>query len=843
MSHRVGCFVLLVLLVLVLGAGQASALSYQARASYATGENPVGVAVGDLSGDGLPDLVTSNVLGDSVSVFLGTGSGAFGAKTDFATGDDPFAVAVGDVSGDGKADIVTADRTPGKVSVLLGDGAGAFGAKTDYSVGVSPMGVKLADLNGDGRLDIVVNNNGCNSVGVLLGTGSGAFAPVVRTNTALGPWSLAVGDVNGDGHLDVVTANVTSSSVSVFPGTGAGGFGTRVDLTAAAATCVAVGDVNGDGALDIVTGDRNLTASVWLGTGTGGFSARTTFATGVDRPIWISLPDLNGDGARDLVLTNGASATASVFVNLGTGSFGPAILVPTGQGASGVLAEDLNDDAKLDLVTADNGAQTVSVLLGEFEAPSGSMTVEAGSAATGTRLVRVGSAVAEATQMRLRDQGGQWSPWVTYAHTAYWSLPGSDGTKVVEAQYRNRVDATAVLSDSIVLDMTAPVTSDDAPAGWRTTSPVTVALTPDDGSGSGVARTQYKVDGDASWSTGTSVAIDGDGVHTLRYRSVDAAGNVEETQFATVRVDATAPVLSIAGVDDAWHAGPVLALISASDGASGPAGASYALDDAGWTPGYGVLVTLEGDHTLKYKATDVAGNATGEQTAHVKIDLTAPVTTAGDDAAWTNKAVTIDFAPVDALSGMAGGRAGTQYSLDGGASWHTGSAATVDPDPTGHSTDGQAVLYRSTDNAGNLEATRSCVARLDTRRPVTSGRGRDGDPWQEGRLQDQGGRRPTRQPHGVGDDRHQDERRQDAQDPAGRPGRHRHAGHGRLGEVHAEARDLQVRRHRQGRRRQPAEQGRRQQADREVTAPRAPHFTVSVLPVIFTCVLPAWSVA
>ena len=84
------------------------------------------------------------------------------------------------------------------------------------------------------------------------------------------------------------------------------------------------------------------------------------------------------------------------------------------------------------------------------------------------------------------------------------------------------------------IDTAAPVTGDDAPDGWQG-GPVTVTLSPTDaGSGisGGLAKTEYKLDGAATWSSGTSVAISGDGVHTLVFRSSDAIGNLESASRA-----------------------------------------------------------------------------------------------------------------------------------------------------------------------------------------------------------------------------------------------------------------------------------------------------------------------
>ena len=88
------------------------------------------------------------------------------------------------------------------------------------------------------------------------------------------------------------------------------------------------------------------------------------------------------------------------------------------------------------------------------------------------------------------------------------------------------------------IDTTAPVTSDDAPAAWAKGA-VTVHLTATD-AGSGVAGTQYKLDG-GGWTSGTQATVSGNGVHTLAYRSTDELGTVEADKSCTVRIDTVRP--------------------------------------------------------------------------------------------------------------------------------------------------------------------------------------------------------------------------------------------------------------------------------------------------------------
>ena len=102
------------------------------------------------------------------------------------------------------------------------------------------------------------------------------------------------------------------------------------------------------------------------------------------------------------------------------------------------------------------------------------------------------------------------------------------------------------LSADITLDGTPPVTTSDAPTGWKAAS-VTVHLSPND-TGSGVASTEYSTDGGSTWLPGTSLTVVADrvahvtdGPTTVWYRSADHAGNTEATRTCTVRLDTKAP--------------------------------------------------------------------------------------------------------------------------------------------------------------------------------------------------------------------------------------------------------------------------------------------------------------
>jgi hypothetical protein len=172
---------------------------------------PVEVAVGDVNGDGKPDIVATDPPLNSVSVLPNAGNGTFGAAQTYAVGGAPAALAVGDVSGDGKLDLVTAN-TNGTVSVLVNQGTGAFGAAQSYAVGGPVNSVALADFNHDGRLDIATA--GSTETDVLLNTGGGAFAAYRKVGPAGS--SVVAADFNGDGYPDLALGDRSGTSIDVL---------------------------------------------------------------------------------------------------------------------------------------------------------------------------------------------------------------------------------------------------------------------------------------------------------------------------------------------------------------------------------------------------------------------------------------------------------------------------------------------------------------------------------------------------------------------------------------------------------------------------------------------------
>ena len=349
--------------------------AFQPKVDVGTGIGPNSVVIVDANGDGSLDLVSANFSGaeKAVCVVLGRGDGTFVERVDYATAGSPLSVAVKDLNGDSKPDLVAANNSGSDVSVRLGNGDGTFQARHEFPTGLNPASVAIEDVDGDSRPDIVTTNFGAASVSFLKGKGDGDFETKIDYVTGNGPSSIAIADVTGDGTLDIVTADYTDSTVTVLPGLGLGAFGPKQDLQVYPyPASIGIADVNGDTKLDLVVSHilafpTNGLVAVYLGAGGGTFFAPTYYNVG-QKPYSLAVGDVNGDGKPDIVTANYDDNSVAVLPNKGDGSgtFYLATYYTTGTNPYSVAIGELTGGGTVDIVTANSGANTVSVLESSF---------------------------------------------------------------------------------------------------------------------------------------------------------------------------------------------------------------------------------------------------------------------------------------------------------------------------------------------------------------------------------------------------------------------------------------------------------------------------------------------
>lgn len=287
---------------------------------------PVGgaaaVASADLDGDGREDLAVAH--DRSFSVYLNTGgSFVFKAGWSFSTFVPPstlvpaplaLGVAAGDLDGDGDKDLLLVDAAGLRVG--LNDGSGAFSGFAQYPQPADTGGASLADVDQDGVLDAIVTVLSLlprnDWIEVRLGDGAGGFGGSVALSPldcGVGP--PAVGDVDDDGLPDVVTVDTVTRRVVWYRGLGGGSFSSGRDgpPLGPLPTSPRLVDLNADGALDLVvpsSGSRYVSVFVRSGPGTWRSDRRLSTRSVSDAAAF----DVDGDGKPDVVTAGNRGVAA-----------------------------------------------------------------------------------------------------------------------------------------------------------------------------------------------------------------------------------------------------------------------------------------------------------------------------------------------------------------------------------------------------------------------------------------------------------------------------------------------------------------------------------------------------
>jgi Subtilase family/FG-GAP-like repeat/Ig-like domain CHU_C associated len=393
--------------------------SFDPKSDFMAGALPISITVGDLNNDGKSDLVVANFNSGTVSVYQNTSmsgsitASSFATKIDFVTGTNPKSVSIGDLDGDGKPDLAVGNYS-GSISILRNTSTGgnitnsSFAAKVDFTASSLVESIKIGDLDGDGKPDLVVCNNAANTVSVFRNTSiSGSlsissFAPKVDFITGVNPNSVQIGDLDGDRKLDLAITNYGSNTVSILRNIASIGtinlnsFVAKVDYpTGISPSNVAIGDLDADGKTDLVVVNYGSNSvSVFRNTSTNGigsFAFKIDFTTGIE-PIAVGINDLDGDGKLDLVVTNSNVANNSISVfrntstigNISASSFATKIDYSTGSHPYSLCIGDLDNDGLPDMAVVNFGSNNISILRNNLKPPQGSLTANGAFCGSGT---------------------------------------------------------------------------------------------------------------------------------------------------------------------------------------------------------------------------------------------------------------------------------------------------------------------------------------------------------------------------------------------------------------------------------------------------------------------------
>jgi hypothetical protein len=300
------------------------------------GDTSLGLATGDINGDGYVDVVAYHHSAYDAAVLLGRGDGRLAQPTMFPlhTGDSPHvhSIALADVNGDEHLDVLATLVDDHALAVHLGDGRGGFTpalGQPFFAHRHPYTQLNIVDINHDQNLDAVLTDVRGNGLTVLVGSGTGMFAPMngfsLQAHTPMTqaerPLGAALGDLDGDDDLDAVAVIDESPLAIRMMNAGGGRFVEPEEALvrlAVPSVGLTLGDVSGDGKLDLIAaGTLTDSISISLGRGDGAFGKAVKINAHGRSPN-PALGDMNGDGRLDIVTGNYDSGTVTVLINQGS---------------------------------------------------------------------------------------------------------------------------------------------------------------------------------------------------------------------------------------------------------------------------------------------------------------------------------------------------------------------------------------------------------------------------------------------------------------------------------------------------------------------------------------------
>jgi hypothetical protein len=362
--------------------------------SSSTAGDPIVIA--DFNGDGILDVLASETVSGRavVAFYQSNGNGTFQPPVYTPTYFGASSFLVGDLNGDGKPDVIISGYSgfsPASL-VLLNNGDGSF-----KQISASPYGspVVLGDFTGDGNLDAIaeVCSLGFCNIDISVGDGKGGFPHwhyIDADYSGSIEGSMVVGDFNGDGKLDFAV-----SDGLLFFGNGDGTFQDPITVPNMTGNYMLAADLNGDGNLDLVVTEREGGFCVLLGNGNGTFNPNCStkqFGSFV-------LGDFNGDGKLDIA---SASNGIEILLGNGDGTFQNAIITDADNSPGQV--GDFLGNGRLDFAATSNSGISLYLQspasISPFSLTYGTYSVGQTSPAqsvtlsnTGTTALKVDSAI------------------------------------------------------------------------------------------------------------------------------------------------------------------------------------------------------------------------------------------------------------------------------------------------------------------------------------------------------------------------------------------------------------------------------------------------------------------
>jgi hypothetical protein len=296
------------------------------RTTVTTGGAPLFVAPIDIDADGLPDFVTANYIGNSITIVKNSGNGVFLPTQELFVGGSPVQSVVVDLQQRGALDVVVCNSALSDpyIAVVTNNGSGTFALSERIKVGPGAVAIAAGDVNNDSKPDIITSDYSSNTLTVLTNDGSGHLQISQTLSTANFPHGVAAVDLDHDGWRDLVNCCWQGNVVQTFTNDQHGHFALRQTIPAPGNPhWMVTADFNGDGFIDVATSNSEGTFTVLTNDHTGGLVLSAKMPTTIGEGHGIGIGDWDGDGNIDLAVTSFTTSSnhVALFRNNGHGVF------------------------------------------------------------------------------------------------------------------------------------------------------------------------------------------------------------------------------------------------------------------------------------------------------------------------------------------------------------------------------------------------------------------------------------------------------------------------------------------------------------------------------------------
>ncbi|CAF0764786.1 unnamed protein product [Adineta steineri] len=326
------------------------------------------ITIADLNNDKQMDIITANVNGDNLSIFIGYNYGEFYLISYYSTGNGstPFWVTTADINNDNIQDIISANTGTNSIGIFLGFGNGTFNQMISYSLdeNYSPYSIIVNDINNDNYLDMIILSeyvSGDGYIIILFGYNNLTFINKYKYSTGDNsfPFTMTLVDFNNDYYFDIAVANTGTNNIVIFFGFGNGTFTKQTSYSVGNSTMsyyIIAADFNNDNISDLIVSCLgNDKIVLFLGYKNGTFQLSKRYSTGFSsKPYGLTVADLDNNKQFEIIVSLWGSGGIAILSQYDAVIFSNEVVYSTDltlKSSSSSIA-DFNNDNLTDIIVA-----------------------------------------------------------------------------------------------------------------------------------------------------------------------------------------------------------------------------------------------------------------------------------------------------------------------------------------------------------------------------------------------------------------------------------------------------------------------------------------------------------